>query len=88
MSKENHSNQKDVQAQKQENMEEAEALTLNQIFSMLDQVLAEMEEETSLEESFQKYHTGMDLLKLCNDKIDRIEKQILVLDEEGETHEF
>ena len=62
--------------------------TLDQVFEQLDQILAGMEEETSLEESFRLYHKGMDLLKISSEKIDKIEKQILVLDEEGNTHEF
>lgn len=72
----------------QENIEEMNDCTLDQVFEKLDQVLDLMEKETSLEESFRMYHQGMDLLKVCNDKIERVEKQILVLDEEGETHEF
>ena len=46
------------------------------------------EPEVSLEDSFQMYHQGIDMLKACNDKMDKIEKQMLVLDSEGETHEF
>lgn len=72
----------------QEIEEERKERTLDQVFEELDQVIRDMEGEASLEESFRMYHQGMDLLKVCNDKIDRIEKQILVLDEEGETHEF
>ena len=34
------------------------------------------------------YHKGMELLKVCNDKIDTIEKKMMVLDENGEEHEF
>ena len=30
----------------------------------------------------------MDMLKLCNEKIDKVEKKMLVLDEEGDAHEF
>lgn len=71
----------------QENQEMKDC-TLDEMFEKLDSVLAGMEEETSLEESFRLYHQGMDMLKMCSDKIDRIEKQILILDEEGETHEF
>ena len=33
-------------------------------------------------------HKGVDTLKMCNEKIDKVEKKILVLDNEGETHEF
>ncbi|MDO4473467.1 MAG: exodeoxyribonuclease VII small subunit [Eubacteriales bacterium] len=63
-------------------------LTLDQLFGKLDEVLSSMEEENSLEKSFGYYHEGMDLLKACNQKIEKIEKQILILDQEGETHEF
>ena len=55
----------------------------------LDKLIQAMEEpEVSLEDSFQMYHQGIDMLKACNDKMDKIEKQMLVLDSEGETHEF
>ena len=55
----------------------------------LDEMFQELEEpEVSLEDSFQMYHQGIDMLKACNDKMDKIEKQMLVLDSEGETHEF
>ena len=48
-----------------------------------------MEEgEISLEESYQLYHQGMDMLKACNSKIDKVEKKMQLLDEEGEEHEF
>ena len=30
----------------------------------------------------------MNLLKKCNEKIDRVEKQMLLIDEEGQIHEF
>lgn len=62
--------------------------TLEEVFAQLDQVVQRMEEDISLEESFSLYHQGMDMLKKCSDKIDKVEKQMLVLDEEGETHEF
>lgn len=69
-------------------MEEEKEVTLEQAFERLEQVISEMEKESSLEESFRMYHQGMELLKACNDKIDRVEKQIRILDEEGRTHEF
>ena len=51
--------------------------------------IKEMEDgEISLEESFRLYHQGMDMLKACNSKIDKVEKKMLLLDEEGEEHEF
>jgi len=66
-----------------------EKMTLNEVFAELDQVMARMnEEQVSLEDSFNLYHQGMNLLKVCNDKIDTVEKKMLVLDEDGEKYEF
>ena len=66
-----------------------EEQSLEEIFSDLEQTIKKMEEgEISLEESFQLYHQGMDMLKACNSKIDKVEKKKLLLDEEGEEHEF
>lgn len=63
--------------------------SLGELFSGLDEVIENLEkEDVSLEESFSFYHRGMDLLKMCNDKIDRVEKQMQILDEEGNIHEF
>lgn len=63
--------------------------SLEQIFGQLDELVQKLEnEEVSLEESFQLYHEGMDLLKVCNDKIEAVEKKMMVLDENGEEHEF
>ena len=52
----------------QDNQNEQEC-TLDEVLMELDQILNDMEEENSLEETFKKYHKGIDLLKTCNDKI-------------------
>ena len=65
-----------------------EERTLEEEFQELEQVLEALEQEVTLEESFRLYHRGIDLLKACSDKIDRVEKQIQILDEEGESHGF
>ena len=63
--------------------------TLEEVFVELDEVVEQLEESTvSLEDSFSLYHKGMELLKGCNDKIDRVEKKMLMLDEDGEQHEL
>ena len=63
--------------------------TLEQTFAGLEEVIQKMEQgDISLEDSFKLYHKGMDMLKSCNDKIDKIEKQMLILDEGGTLHEF
>ena len=63
--------------------------SLETVFEQLDEIVGKLEGEgVSLEESFQLYHKGMDLLKICNEKIDTVEKKMMILDENGEQHEF
>lgn len=63
--------------------------TLEEIFEELDKIAEQLEEtNVSLEDSFQLYHKGMELLKVCNEKIDMVEKKMLILDENGEQHEL
>ena len=63
--------------------------SLEEVFENLDQVMGELEADgVSLEDSFRLYNQGMELLKVCNDKIDKVEKQIKILDEDGEEHDF
>ena len=63
--------------------------SLETVFEQLDEVVEQLEaEDVSLEDSFRLYHKGMDLLKVCNEKIDTIEKKMMMLDENGEEHEF
>lgn len=57
-------------------------LSLEQSFKEIEKLMSEMSEsDISLEESFEKYKAGMDLLKHCGEKIDRVEKQIQILNE-------
>ena len=63
--------------------------SLETVFEQLDEIVEQLEaEDVSLEDSFELYHKGIDLLKVCNEKIDTIEKKMMVLDENGEQHEF
>ena len=63
--------------------------SLEELFENLDKIVSRLEgEEISLEESFQLYQKGMNLLKQCNTTIDTVEKKVQLLDENGETHEF
>ena len=63
--------------------EEGRELTIEETFKELESVWERMEtQEISLEESFACYEKGMKLVKYCNDKIDKVEKQIMVLSEE------
>lgn len=79
---------KTVRKQKKEETVKEEQ-TLEEVFAELDQVMEKLEgDQVSLEASFQLYYQGMNLLKVCNEKIDAVEKKMLLLDEEGEKHEF
>lgn len=44
--------------------------------------------DVPLEESFAIYAEGMKLLKVCGDKLDQVEKKMLVMNEEGKLDEF
>lgn len=69
-------------------MEERE-LTLEEAFAQLEEITERLEDEKiSLEDSFAQYQKGMQLLKYCNDSIDRVEKKVLVLNGEGKLDEF
>ena len=74
--------EKKVKAEKVENSEKKK--DLSEIFTDLDSLLQKMEGEESLEKSFAIYEKAVALLKEANSSIDRIEKQVRILDgEEG-----
>lgn len=59
-----------------------EETSIEELFAQLDGIIEKLEAgEISLEDSFKYYETGVKLLKNCNEKIDRVEKQIVVLNE-------
>lgn len=58
----------------------ADKLSIEEIFNELDGIIRNLENgEVSLEDSFKYYEAGMKLVKTCGGKIDKVEKQILVL---------
>ena len=62
-------------------------LTVEETLEALDQLIDEMEKgDGFLEDAFRNYEEGMKLVKSCNEKIETIEKKILVLsgEETGE----
>ena len=62
----------------------AKAKTLETSFEELDRLIEQMEDkETSLEESFKLYTAGMKLIKYCNDSLDKVEKKLLEISDEG-----
>lgn len=67
----------------------SEELSLEQMLQMLDEHIRELEsEDISLEQSFHVYEKGMNLLKECNEKIDRVEKKVLELNADGSLQEM
>ncbi|GFI22794.1 exodeoxyribonuclease 7 small subunit [Lachnospiraceae bacterium] len=64
-------------------------LTLEQTFERLEDTINKLQQEDiSLEESFQLYKEGMKLIQSCNSRIDRVEKEVLKLNKNGELDEF
>ena len=67
----------------------SEKITLEEAFEELDELVKIMENsEIPLEQAFDHYKKGMELLQICNQKIDLVEKNVLVIDEKGNLNEF
>lgn len=63
--------------------------TLEEVFAQLDDLAEKLEDKgTSLEDSFNLYKQGMELLKYCSDKLDTVEKKMLQMNEDGTFSEF
>lgn len=61
---------------------------LEEIMGQLEETVQKMEKEKlTLEESYQAFSAGMELVKEGNAAIDRVEKKIQVLMAEGEDHD-
>ena len=70
-------------------MAEQKEQTLEEIFGEMEGLLEALESrEISLEDSFEKYKEGMALLTAAGEKIDTVEKAMLVLNDQGEADEF
>lgn len=66
-----------------------DSLTLEENFRRLDEIMEGLEDEDiSLEDAFTAYSEGMKILKKCNDQIDRVEKKVLKIAEDGELEEL
>mgnify|MGYP004461994587 CR=1 FL=1 len=65
--------------------EQQEMRSLEDNFSVLEELIEQLEaEDISLEAAFTAYSRGMQVLKQCNEQIDRVEKQVMKLNEEGD----
>ncbi len=53
-------------------------------FKKLDDIVSAMEKgDLSLEEAFKLYKEGLDLVAKCNESIDRVEKEIKIIDDDA-----
>ena len=58
-------------------------------FEHMEALLERMEsKDLTLEEAFSLYKTGLADVKVCNDMLDQVEKEMLVLNSDGELEEF
>lgn len=66
-----------------------DSMTIEEMLDQLEGLLEQMENrDSSLEETFACYEKGMKLVKACSGKIDKVEKKIQILSEEGQDGEF
>lgn len=69
---------------KTEKAEEAKMPSLEESMKALEEIIVRMEEEElPLEQSFAMYKQGMDLLMQCNKAVDKVEKELKIIEEGG-----
>ena len=68
---------------------EEKEISLEEHFQELEEIIEKMQaREVTLEDSFAMYEQGIRKLKLCREKIDSVEKKMLMLNEQGELEEL
>lgn len=69
------------------NMNNTENVGIEDNFEQLEDIISKMQSDrTTLEQSFELYNKGLSLVQDCNNQIDKIEKQIKII-EEGNINE-
>ena len=59
------------------------------MFHQLDGIMEQMESpDVSLEDAFSLYERGMKMIRRCNEKLDLVEKKMLVIAQNGEEVPF
>lgn len=65
--------------------EQEKDLTIDQCFEQIEELINKLEsDDISLEQSFEMYNKGINLVKECNDKIDTVEKKIKIIESENQ----
>lgn len=69
------------------NMNNTENVGIEDNFEQLEDIISKMQSDRiTLEQSFELYNKGLSLVQDCNNQIDKIEKQIKII-EEGSINE-
>ncbi len=63
----------------------AKSSSLEDTFEKIDDILRQMESgELTMNESFKKYKEGIELVKKCNSMIDKVEKEMVILNDDND----
>ncbi len=64
-------------------------MSIEETLAELEGLIEKMEDRSSsLEDTFAFYERGMKLVKECSGKIDRVEKKLMILTEDGQNDEL
>ena len=73
----------------EEEKKKSEETSLEDMFQELDGIITGMEDRgISLEVAFALYEKGMNKIRQCNEKLDLVEKKMLVIANDGTTVPF
>ena len=74
---------------KMEQKPQTEELTLEENFKRLDEILEKLQDPSAaLEEAFEAYTEGIQIVRRCSEKIDLVEKKVKILNGEGTLDEL
>ena len=63
--------------------------SIEETFALIDEKIEQLEDEdVSLEDAFKGFREGMELVKYCEGAIDKIEKKVQKITENGEMADF
>ena len=57
---------------------------LEELFAQAEAIATQLEQpQIALEDAFSAYEKGMQIIRACNERIDQVEKKLLVMNEDG-----
>lgn len=67
----------------------SKSATIEENFKSLEEIISKLEEGTlTLDESFKLYNEGVKIVKNCNSQLDKVEKQIVIINGSGDEDEL